>query len=135
MQLHSGRPYYPLDPRPEDVDPDDVAVSLARVPRFNGHTTVRPYPVLEHLIRACDLSLFLDGWSPFEPERVPVQPPADGSPRVVNGTSTSSLTEWLNGTRRASQSPASLLRVVRRAPACASSTTPRSTRSPTSRAR
>lgn len=117
MQLHSGRPYYPLDPRPEDVDPDDVAVSLARVPRFNGHTTVRPYPVLEHLIRACDLSLFLDGWSPFEPERVPVQPPADGSPRV-NSKSTSSLTEWLNGTRRASQSPASLLRVVRRARLC-----------------
>ena len=119
MQLHSGRPYYPLDPRPEDVDPDDVAVSLARVPRFNGHTTVRPYPVLEHLIRACDLSLFLDGWSPFEPERVPVQPPADGSPRV-NRTSTSSLTKWLNSAARPKidSCPASLFRVVRRARLC-----------------
>ena len=118
MQLHSGRPYYPLDPRPEDVDPDDVAVSLARVPRFNGHTTVRPYPVLEHLIRACDLSLFLDGWSPFEPERAPAPPPADGSPRIVNDKSTSSLTEWLSCASRTSQSPAFLFRVVRRARLC-----------------
>lgn len=118
MQLHSGRPYYPLDPRPEDVDPDDVAVSLARVPRFNGHTTVRPYPVLEHLVRACDLSLFLDGWSPFETEHVPAPPPADGSQRIVNGKSTSCLTEWLNSAARPMRHPASLLRVVRRARLC-----------------
>lgn len=119
MQLHSGRPYYPLDPRPEDVDPDDVAVSLARMPRFNGHTTPRSYPVLEHLVRACDLSLFLDGWSPFETERIPA-PPADSSPRIVNGASTSSLTEWLNGAARPKigSYPASLLRVARRALLC-----------------
>ena len=68
MQQRSGRPFWPMDPRAEDVVIDDVAYSLARVNRFGGHTTSRPYPVLEHLVRCCDLSLFLDGFSFSEPE-------------------------------------------------------------------
>lgn len=51
----SGVHYYPLDPRPEDVQLDDVAHSLSQQCRFGGHTherdgSPRHYSVAEHAI-------------------------------------------------------------------------------------
>ena len=37
IQTHSGRAFWPLDPRPEDVCIEDIAHSLATKARFNGH--------------------------------------------------------------------------------------------------
>ncbi len=40
MQVGSGRIFYPLDPRPEEVDIRDIAKSLSRIIRFNGHSDI-----------------------------------------------------------------------------------------------
>ena len=56
IQCHSGRPFWPLDPRPEDVDINDIAWALSHICRFTGHTKTF-YSVAEHSIRvsfACD---------------------------------------------------------------------------------
>lgn len=37
MRLASGTKYWPLDPRPEEIFIDDIAASLSRLCRFNGH--------------------------------------------------------------------------------------------------
>lgn len=47
LQTYTGRAFWPLDPRPEDVDLLDIAASLARQARYNGHTA-RFYSVAEH---------------------------------------------------------------------------------------
>jgi len=49
MQTYTGRKFYPMDPRPEDVDPVDIAHSLALQCRYNGHVD-RFYSVAEHCI-------------------------------------------------------------------------------------
>lgn len=49
MQTYSGRKFWPLDPRPEDVDPSDIAHALANQCRFAGHC-LRFYSVAEHSI-------------------------------------------------------------------------------------
>lgn len=49
MQTHSGRRFYPLSPRAEDVDPVDIAHSLAHLCRYNGHVD-RFYSVAEHCV-------------------------------------------------------------------------------------
>lgn len=36
-QIYSGKKFWPLDPRPEEVDINDIAHSLAFQCRFNGH--------------------------------------------------------------------------------------------------
>lgn len=36
MQTYSGR-FYPLDPRPEEFEIRDIALSLSRINRYNGH--------------------------------------------------------------------------------------------------
>lgn len=46
----SGRKFWPLDPRPEEIDIIDIAHSLARICRFNGHTGPF-YSVAEHSVR------------------------------------------------------------------------------------
>jgi len=55
-QTYSGRAFWPLDPRPEDVCIEDIAHQLAMVCRFGG--AVRTfYSVAEHCVRvslACD---------------------------------------------------------------------------------
>jgi hypothetical protein len=38
VQLRSGIRFYPYDPRPEDVDINDIAWSLSNICRFTGHT-------------------------------------------------------------------------------------------------
>jgi hypothetical protein len=59
IQVRSGSAYYPMDPQAEDVREDDVAWALARAPRYGGHAS-RAYTVLEHMVRGCDLILWME---------------------------------------------------------------------------
>ncbi|MBI5480351.1 MAG: phosphohydrolase [Deltaproteobacteria bacterium] len=57
IQTYTGRQFFPLEPRPADVDVRDIAHSLAMQCRFNGHC--RPfYSVAEHSVR---VSRILEG--------------------------------------------------------------------------
>lgn len=49
MQTFTGRAFWPLDPRAEEVDPLDIAHSLAHQCRYGGHTS-RHYSVAEHCV-------------------------------------------------------------------------------------
>jgi hypothetical protein len=47
-QTYTGRRFYPLDPRPEDIDLLDIAVALSNISRYGGHC--RFYSVAEHSV-------------------------------------------------------------------------------------
>jgi hypothetical protein len=47
MQTFTGRAFYPLDPRPEDIDPVDIGHALSLICRYGGHVK-RFYSVAEH---------------------------------------------------------------------------------------
>lgn len=49
MQTYSGRRFYPLDPRPDQVDAEDVAHALSLLCRYGGHVS-RFYSVAEHCV-------------------------------------------------------------------------------------
>jgi hypothetical protein len=49
MQTFTGRQFYPLAPRPEDIEPADIGHALAMICRYGGHTT-RFYSVAEHCV-------------------------------------------------------------------------------------
>ena len=49
MQTYTGKQFYALDPRPEDIDPHDIAHALSMQCRFNGHVK-QFYSVAEHCI-------------------------------------------------------------------------------------
>jgi uncharacterized protein len=49
IQTYTGKAFYPLDPRPEDVDIVDIAHALSNLCRFNGHC-LRFYSVAEHSV-------------------------------------------------------------------------------------
>lgn len=49
MQTYTGRRFFPLDPRPEDVDPVDIAHSLSMQCRYNGHSR-KFMSVAEHCV-------------------------------------------------------------------------------------
>lgn len=49
VQLASGRVFWPLDPRPDDVYIDDIAHSLSLQTRFCGHCRVH-YPIASHCV-------------------------------------------------------------------------------------
>lgn len=49
MQTYTGRQFYPLDPRPEDVDVTDIAHALSMQCRYNGHVR-KFYSVAEHCV-------------------------------------------------------------------------------------
>lgn len=55
LQTYTGRAFYPLDPRPEDVDVEDICHALAHQCRFAGHSK-RFYSVAEHTLRVADMS-------------------------------------------------------------------------------
>jgi hypothetical protein len=50
MQLGEGRVFYPLDPRADEVNIKDIARSLSRIIRFNGHSD-KPVSVAQHSIQ------------------------------------------------------------------------------------
>lgn len=52
MQTFTGRQFWPLDPRVEEVCIEDIAHSLALQCRYAGHCRV-PYSVAEHSVRVC----------------------------------------------------------------------------------
>ena len=49
MQTYTGRKFWPLDPREEDIDPADIAHALSLICRFGGHAR-RFYSVAEHCV-------------------------------------------------------------------------------------
>lgn len=49
IQTFTGRKFYPLDPKTEDVCIEDIAHALSMICRFNGHTK-RHYSVAQHSI-------------------------------------------------------------------------------------
>ncbi len=50
IQTYTGKKFYPLDPRPEDVCIEDIAHALSLICRYNGHSRVF-YSVAEHSYR------------------------------------------------------------------------------------
>jgi hypothetical protein len=50
IQTYTGKKFYPLDPRPEDICIEDIAHALANTCRYNGHSRVF-YSVAEHCVR------------------------------------------------------------------------------------
>jgi len=49
MQTFTGRRFYPLDPRPEEIEPADIAHALSLLCRYGGHVD-RFYSVAEHCL-------------------------------------------------------------------------------------
>lgn len=64
IQVNSGKRFYVLDPRPEDVDINDIAHALSNLARFTGHGD-RFYSVGEHSIRCARIARLL-GWTPLQ---------------------------------------------------------------------
>ncbi len=54
IQVRSGRKFHPLDPRPEDVDINDIAHALSNLCRFTGHCTDF-YSVAQHSVIASQI--------------------------------------------------------------------------------
>ncbi|ATQ67750.1 phosphohydrolase [Methylosinus trichosporium OB3b] len=63
MQTYTGRAFYPLDPRPQDVAIDDIAHALAHLCRYGGHSRFF-YSVAEH-------SLLLARYAAASPDMAP----------------------------------------------------------------
>lgn len=49
IQVASGKPFWPLDPTPEDIEPQDIAHALSQLCRFGGHC-LRFASVAEHSV-------------------------------------------------------------------------------------
>ena len=58
MHTFTGKRFYLIDPRPEEVSMTDIAHALSQLCRFTGHTR-RFYSVAEHCCRMYDQT---DGW-------------------------------------------------------------------------
>ncbi len=54
IQTYSGKQFFPLDPRPEDIDIRDIAHSLSLQCRFNGHC-LEFYSVADHSLHVSRL--------------------------------------------------------------------------------
>lgn len=55
MQTFTGRQFWPMDPRPEDLDILDIAHALSLLCRFGGHCQ-RFYSVAEHSVHVSTLA-------------------------------------------------------------------------------
>lgn len=53
IETYTGIKFYPLDPRPEEVDIRDIAHALSLICRFNGHCK-HFYSVAQHSINVID---------------------------------------------------------------------------------
>ena len=49
IATYTGKRFYPLDPRPEDIDINDIIHALSHMCRFAGHST-RFYSVAQHCV-------------------------------------------------------------------------------------
>lgn len=49
IQTYTGRQFWPVDPRPEDIDIEDIAHALSMLCRYGGHC-LRFYSVAEHSV-------------------------------------------------------------------------------------
>ncbi len=58
IQTHTGEAMDLREPRPETVHPHDIAVALARLPRFCGHT-IEPFSVAQHSVLVHDILVWL----------------------------------------------------------------------------
>lgn len=47
LQTFTGKKFYPLDPRPEDINLDDIAHALSNICRYGGHASTF-YSVAQH---------------------------------------------------------------------------------------
>ena len=56
MQTYTGKQFWPLDPRPEEIDILDIASALSKICRFGGHTR-RFYSVAQHSCIVADILL------------------------------------------------------------------------------
>jgi len=54
IETRTGGEFWPLDPKPADVDIEDIAHALSNQCRFSGHTRVH-YSVAEHSVRVARL--------------------------------------------------------------------------------
>lgn len=52
MALASGRQFWPLDPRPEDIHAEDIAHHLGMICRYGGATKFH-FPVAQHAVLIC----------------------------------------------------------------------------------
>ena len=55
MATASGRQFWPLDPRPEEVNILDIAHALARLCRFGGHVACLHYSVAQHSVLVSEI--------------------------------------------------------------------------------
>lgn len=55
MQTCTGRAFYPMDPRPQEIHIEDIAGALSKLCRFGGHT-LRFYSVAEHCVVMAEAS-------------------------------------------------------------------------------
>jgi hypothetical protein len=62
IQTVSGRQFWPLAPKAEDVDVGDIAHALSMKCRYSGHTQ-KFYSVAEHCVHISN-AILEDGWSP-----------------------------------------------------------------------
>jgi hypothetical protein len=58
ISTYTGRKFWPLDPRPQEVSATDIAVSVSREPRWGGHSR-RVVTVGEHCFRVAALVHYL----------------------------------------------------------------------------
>lgn len=54
IQVYSGAPFWPLDPRPEEIEINDIAWALSMQCRFAGHVK-NFYSVAEHSVHVASL--------------------------------------------------------------------------------
>lgn len=54
MQTYTGRQFWPLDPRPDEIHIEDIAHALSNLCRFTGHVG-RFYSVAEHSVRVAEV--------------------------------------------------------------------------------
>lgn len=50
---YKGERFYPIDPRPEDIDEEEIAHALSNICRFTGHTRFH-YSVAQHCLNCAE---------------------------------------------------------------------------------